>query len=75
MDNNTLAIEDWMVGMRETKESAHMMARETQRIHPLAPEDMSPTGPGAHPACLDSGDRIPQPTSIPYTFGQMRESI
>ena len=75
MDNNTLAIEDWMVGMRETKESAHMMARETQRIHPLAPEDMSPTGPGAHPACLDSGDRIPQPTSIPYTIGQMRESI
>lgn len=71
MENTTLVMTDWTTGRRETKESAHMIARETQRIHPLAPVDMSPTGPGAHPACLESGDKTPQPTNIPYNINQI----
>lgn len=34
-------------------------------IHPRAPSVLDETGPGAHPRCLDSGDKIPQPTNIP----------
>lgn len=52
-------------GSNETRLSAHMMANETQRIQPLDPEVISPTGPGAHPENLAIGERIPHPTSIP----------
>lgn len=60
-------------GKRDTTLSAHMIASDTQRIHPREPVDMSPTGPGAQPSSLASGDRMAHPTIIPWSTAELGE--
>ena len=45
---------------REVIESPSIMARDTHRIQPAAP-DCFPMGPGAHPLCLAAGPSQAQP--------------
>jgi hypothetical protein len=49
------AAEEMMRSERLVRLSPSMMARETQRIHPVAPLRKSPTGPGAQPRARASG--------------------
>ncbi len=53
---------------RDTIESASMIARLTQTIQPLLPEDQSSTGPGAQPLDLARGERMPQPMRAPRSM-------
>jgi hypothetical protein len=41
------------------------LERSLLTIHPREPSVDDPTGPGAHPLCLASGDKIAQPVIIP----------
>jgi hypothetical protein len=71
------------MGTREIIDSAIMIASATHSCslarhpawrlttHPLAPSVLEETGPGAHPRCLDKGDRIPQPTNIPAVIDKV----
>jgi hypothetical protein len=49
-------------------ESASIMAKDTQIIHPLLPFAQSSTGPGAQPLCLAIGDKIAQPRTAPRSM-------
>lgn len=40
-------------------------------IQPLAPSVVDETGPGAHPRCLEIGERTAQPTNIPAAIDRV----
>ena len=45
-------------GKRDIRLSVRMIPSDIHKIHPRAPFDISPTGPGAYPDNLESGVRI-----------------
>lgn len=53
-------------GSKDIRLSTHMMPRAVHNIHPRAPYVISPIGPGAQPEYFERGERIPQPTNMPY---------
>lgn len=57
-------VEEMTSSDRLVRLSPSMMARDTQRIHPVAPVFQSIIAPGAHPLARAYGPSMPYP--VPY---------